>query len=129
MNKDLNYYMSLNYRIEVIEDKEEGGYTLHCPDLPGCITCADTIEQGFNMIADAKKCWITACIEDKRQIPEPKSIDNYSGRLEVKLPKSLHKTLTERSRQEGVSVNQYCLYLLSNGVNAPDNSTKSAMHQ
>ena len=25
--------MNLPYRVEVIEDKEEGGYALHCPEL------------------------------------------------------------------------------------------------
>jgi len=76
MIKDLDYYMSLNYRIEVIEDKEEGGYALHCPDLPGCITCTDTIEKGFDMIEDAKKCWISVCLEDGTPIPEPKILNN-----------------------------------------------------
>ena len=71
MVKDLDYYMRLNYRIEVISDKEEGGYALHCPELPGCITCAETLEHGFEMIEDAKKCWFSACLEDGMSIPEP----------------------------------------------------------
>jgi predicted RNase H-like HicB family nuclease len=117
MNKDLDYYMGLNYRIEFIEDKKEGGFTLHCPDLKGCITCAETLDQGFAMIEDAKKCWFTACLEDGISIPEPISLDEYSGQFKLRLPKSLHKTLAERSRQEGISMNQYCLYLLSSGTN------------
>jgi antitoxin HicB len=116
MNKDLDYYMNLNYRVEVIEDKEEGGYAISCPELKGCITCADTIQQGFEMIQDAKKCWFTACLEDGTPIPEPNDINEYSGQFELHIPKSLHRTLAERSRQEGISINQYCLYLLSNGV-------------
>jgi len=63
--------MGLSYRIEVIEDKEEGGYALSCPELNGCVTCADTIQKGVVMIEDAKKNWFTACIEDGIQIPEP----------------------------------------------------------
>lgn len=117
MNKDLNYYMGLNYKIEVVEDKEEGGYALSCPELKGCITCAESIEEGFKMIEDAKKCWFTACIEDRIPIPEPNDINEYSGQFKLRMPKSLHKTLAERSRQEGISMNQYCLYLLSSGAN------------
>jgi len=117
MNKDLNYYMSLNYKIEIIEDKEEGGYALRCPELRGCITCAETLEQGLEMIEDAKRCWFEACIEDNMQIPEPLQLDDYSGQFKLRIPKSLHKTLAERSRQEGISMNQYCLYLLSSGAN------------
>ena len=44
MSKNLDYYMSLPYRVEVIPDEEEGGFTLHCPDLNGCMTCAETLE-------------------------------------------------------------------------------------
>ena len=116
MKKDLNYYMGLSYKIEVIEDKEEGGFALHCPELPGCITCAESISKGFEMIEDAKKCWLEACLEDNIPIPEPNDFNNYSGQFKLRMPKSLHKTLAERSRQEGISMNQYCLYLLSSGA-------------
>ena len=116
--KDLNYYMSLKYKIEIMEAEEGGGYVLHCPELRGCVTCADTIEQGFEMIHDAKKCWFTACIEDGMPIPEPSDINKYSGQFKLRMPKSLHKALAERSQQEGISMNQYCLYLLSSGTNS-----------
>jgi predicted RNase H-like HicB family nuclease len=122
MEKDVTYYMGLNYRVEVIEDKKEGGYALSCPELKGCITCAETLEQAFEMIEDAKKTWFAACIEDGVAIPEPNSLENFSGQFKLRMPKSLHKTLMERARQEGISMNQYCLYLLSSGANVPCNT-------
>ena len=69
--KDLDYYMSLDYEIEIMEDEE--GYALRCPELPGCITCAETLEEGLIMIEDAKLCWLTASLEDNYPIPEPKN--------------------------------------------------------
>jgi predicted RNase H-like HicB family nuclease len=116
MVKDINYYMSLNYKIEIIEDKEEGGFAFHCPELPGCMTSADTLEDGYKMIQDAKQCWITACLEDGIEIPEPLNIGDYSGQLRLRMPRTLHRTLSERSKREGVSMNQLCIYLLSGGV-------------
>ena len=116
MSKDLNYYMSLPYRVEVVEDKEEGGYALHCPELSGCMTCADTIEQGFRMIEDAKREWFMVCLEDGITIPEPSRLEDYSGQFKLRLPKSLHRLLAQRSDEEGVSLNQYCVYLLSKGI-------------
>jgi len=113
MNRNLDYYMGLNYRIEIIKDEEEGGYALHCPELRGCITCADTIEKGFEMIEDAKRCWFQACIEDDVEIPLPGNAAKYSGQFKLRMPKSLHKYLAEKSQQEGISMNQYCVYLLS----------------
>lgn len=108
--------MDLPYRIEILEDKEEGGYTLHCPDLNGCVTCADTVEEGLRMLEDAKRCWFTACIEDGIAIPEPTRLEDYSGQFKLRLPKSLHKLLAQKSSEEGVSMNQYCVYLLSKGI-------------
>ena len=116
MNKDLNYYMSLPYRVEVVEDKEEGGFALRCPELPGCITCADSVEQGFNMLEDAKREWISACLEGGVMIPEPSRAEDYSGQFKLRLPKSLHRLLAQKSNEEGVSMNQYCVYLLSKGI-------------
>ena len=72
MKKDLDYYMSLDYEIKIVEDKKEGGYALSCPELNGCITCAGNLQHGYEMIEDAKRCWFTACLEDGIPIPEPK---------------------------------------------------------
>lgn len=113
MAKDLEYYMSLNYRVEVVRGENAGGYILHCPELKGCITSAETVEEGFKMIEDAKRCWFAACLEDGADISEPASLDDYSGQFKLRMPKSLHRELAEHSKQEGVSMNQYCLYLLS----------------
>ena len=115
-NKPIDYYLNLAYKIEIIEDKHEGGYTIHCPELPGCITCAETIEEGVKMIEDAKVAWFEACIEDGFLIPEPSNLEDYSGQFKLRIPKSLHRTLAEKSREEGISMNQYCLYLLSNST-------------
>lgn len=37
----------------------------------------------------------------------------YSGKISLRLPKSLHKDLASYAKQEGVSLNQYLLYKLS----------------
>lgn len=116
MNKDLTYYMSLPYRVEVIPEKDEGGFSLHCPELSGCVTCADTLEEGFRLLEDAKRSWFTACLSDGIPIPEPSRLDEFSGQFKLRMPRSLHQHLAQRSREEGVSMNQYCLYLLSKGV-------------
>ncbi|WP_042226876.1 toxin-antitoxin system HicB family antitoxin, partial [Paenibacillus popilliae] len=37
----------------------------------------------------------------------------YSGKFNVRIPKTLHRQLAEQSEREGVSLNQYVLYKLS----------------
>lgn len=40
-------------------------------------------------------------------------LEDYSGRLVLRIPRSLHKSLKEAAVQEGVSLNQYMLYKLA----------------
>ena len=116
MNKSLEYYMTLPYRVAYVEDKDEGGFVFYCPELKGCITCADSVEQGARLLEDAKRSWLEACLESNTPIPEPSQLEDYSGQFKLRLPKSLHKLLAERSSEEGISMNQYCVYLLSKGI-------------
>lgn len=92
---------------------EEGGYAVSCPELPGCISCGDTIEETMANIEDAKIAWLSAALEEGMAIPEPENLENYSGQFKIRMPKSLHKQLAEHSKKEGISMNQYCIYLLS----------------
>ena len=113
MMKTLNDYLSMAYRMEIVEDKDEGGYVVSFPELPGCITCGETIESAVKNAEDAKKEWLMAALEDGVEISEPDDIEKYSGQFKLRIPKSLHKSLSEHSKKEGISMNQYCLYLLS----------------
>lgn len=111
--RTLNDYLAMAYRMEIIEDKDEGGYVVSYPELPGCITCGDTIENAIKNAMDAKKEWLTAAVEDGIEISEPDNIEDYSGQFKLRIPRSLHKSLAEHSKREGISMNQYCVYLLS----------------
>lgn len=111
--KDLEYYLHLPYRIELYEDEVEGGYTVAIPELSGCLSCGETVEEAMANIRDAKRAWLEAALEDGIDIPEPARIEQYSGQFKLRLPKSLHKKLAERAKREGISLNQYCVYLLS----------------
>ena len=61
----------------------------------------------------AKKAWLEAALEEGIQIHEPDSLEAYSGQFKLRIPRSLHRLLAEHSQREGISMNQYCVYLLS----------------
>jgi antitoxin HicB len=69
MNKDLDYYMSLRYRIEL--SPEEDGWGALLPDLPGCVGGGDTISEALEMLDDAKRAWLTSALAHQDTIPEP----------------------------------------------------------
>lgn len=43
-------------------------------------------------------------------------MEDYSGKLNIRIPKSLHRILVEKAKEEKVSLNQYINYQLSRGV-------------
>ena len=111
--KTLDEYMAMPYRMEIIEDKDEGGFVASYPDLPGCITCGETAESAVANALDAKRQWLEAAIDSGIEIYKLDSLKDYSGQFKLRIPRSLHRTLAEHSRREGISMNQYCVYLLS----------------
>ena len=111
--KTLNDYIHLPYRIELIEDTEEGGFVASYPDLQGCISSGETEEKAIANVKEAKIEWLKSAIEDGYDIPLPSTDESYSGQFKLRMPKSLHRQLAENSKHEGISMNQYCLYLLA----------------
>lgn len=113
MMKTLNDYMAMSYRMEIVEDKDEGGFVVSYPDLPGCITCGETMEGAVANARDAKRAWLEAALEDGVEIYEPDSPENYSGQFKLRIPRSLHRSLADHSQRKEISMNQYCVYFLS----------------
>jgi antitoxin HicB len=108
----LEYYLNLQYPITLYPDPE-GGYVAQIKDLPGCLTQGETVEETMANINEARELWIETAYEAGDDIPLPRSDDSYSGKLLVRMPKSLHRRLAETAELEGISLNQYIVYLLS----------------
>ncbi|MCL5045721.1 MAG: type II toxin-antitoxin system HicB family antitoxin [Actinobacteria bacterium] len=99
----------------MVRSVPKGGYVVEIPDLPGCLTQGETLEEAMEMIQDAKKCWIETCIEFGRPVPEP-APEEYSGKLNIRMPKTLHKALSQKAKEENVSLNQYIIYHLARSI-------------
>lgn len=115
-SKNLDYYLGLPYKY-TIYPAEEGGYVIEIPELPGCISQGETVEEALAMIEDAKRGWLEVSLDQGVEIPEPtKSVEDYSGKFNVRVPKSLHKALVEKAKEENISLNQLILYHLSRSI-------------
>jgi antitoxin HicB len=117
MVKDLNYYAGLEYEIKLrkLTKEEGGGWFAEIPLLPGCMADGETVEEAIESLNDAKINWIETALELGRMIPEPNNED-FSGQLRVRMPKSLHRTLSQMAKEENVSLNQLIIYHLSKGI-------------
>ncbi len=103
----------LKYPIEVFWSEEDEGYIATMPDLPGCSAFGETEEEALHEVQEASQAWLKAAKKAKREIPIPSLDNHFSGKFVMRVPKRLHAELTRRAKMEGVSLNQYVLFLLS----------------
>ncbi len=54
--KNLEYYLSLPYKIEIIKDNGNNSCVAMCPELEGCLSSGWTIQEAAENLEDAKKC-------------------------------------------------------------------------
>jgi antitoxin HicB len=111
----LVYYLSLSYSVTLDPDPE-GGYVAHIKDLPGCFAQGETLEETMANIQEARELWIETAYEMGDPIPMPNNTVEYSGKLLLRMPKSLHRDLAKQAETEAVSLNQYISSLLSRSV-------------
>jgi predicted RNase H-like HicB family nuclease len=112
----------MHYPIKVFYSEEDEGFIAVIPDLPGCSAFGETEEEAIKEVKIAQELWIKTAKKEGRKIPRPSSEDIYSGKILARMPKSLHKALMEKAKDEGVSLNQLVVYLLSRGVEKRANS-------
>jgi antitoxin HicB len=103
------------YRKVISGDADEG-FRIDVPDLPGCSTGADTLEEAIAQLPEAMTGWLESMLLDGQPIPEPSPIQEYNGKVLVRMPKTLHRRLIERAEDEGVSANQLAVALLSHAL-------------
>ena len=59
------------YIFRAIFDYAEDGISIEFPDLPGCLSCADTDEEALYMAKDVLKGFLLCMEEENEDIPEP----------------------------------------------------------
>lgn len=111
----LEDYLALSYPVTLYPEAE-GGFTAEIKALPGCMTQGETVEEAYAMIEDARQGWLTVAFERGMDIPMPGTEQDYSGKFVLRVPRSLHRQLSEGAEREGSSLNSYVTALLAQQV-------------
>jgi antitoxin HicB len=111
-------YTSLPYHLTVVRDGEDKAkpWAASVEELPGCTSRGRTPEEALEGVRTAMTGWIEVALEEGREIPEPRSATSHSGRLLLRMPRTLHAELTRASEREGVSLNQFITDVLAGAV-------------
>jgi antitoxin HicB len=106
------------FSVRPLSREEGGGYLIEFPDLPGCMSDGETIEEAFRNGEGARLDWIAAMKEAGRPIPPPsvEPTETFSGKWQLRTPKSLHRRLAERAKHEGVSLNTLAVTMLAQSL-------------
>lgn len=115
--RNLDDLMELSYPIVIKELSEEegGGFIASIPELGGDAFIADgeTVLEAIKKLDEVKRGLFQHYIDNKISIPPPSSEESYSGKFVVRMPKYLHRQLAEDAASNGISLNNYCVSLLS----------------
>ena len=108
-------YMKLPYNYIIRPVHDESGDYFHASvlELDGCQSTGDTFDEALEGLHEAMEGWIETRIANGFAVPEPVDTEAYSGKFNLRIPKSLHFRLAAGAQREGVPLNQYALYKLS----------------
>jgi antitoxin HicB len=106
------------FTVRPLSADDGGGYLVEFPDLPGCMSDGATVAEAIANGMDAKAAWLAAMREAGRPIPAATTggTERYSGKWQLRTPRSLHRSLAERAQQDGVSLNTLAVALLAEGL-------------
>jgi len=119
--------LAMPWSREVAAD-EDGVFVASVPELEGCFADGDSVEEALANLRGVLREWLELAIDEGETIPEPRrqSAELYSGRFSVRVPRSLHRGLSEHAAAEGSSLNQLVAVLLAAGLRSNGRATAAS---
>ena len=104
----------------IIVPSEDGTFTAEMLEFPGCIAQGDSGNEALRNLEKTAKAWIEATLEEGRDVPHPCSGYDYSGKIALRIPSSIHRQAALIAEREGTSLNQYFLAAIASMNGASD---------
>lgn len=102
----------------VVVPDESGLFGAEITEFPGCLAVGDTAAEALANLESAAEGWLLGMIERNQPIPSPLEEPEYSGKLVLRLPRSLHEAATHEAGRDGVSLNTFIVMALARYVEA-----------
>jgi antitoxin HicB len=120
---------AFRYRILVEWSDEDQAFIARVPALPGCIAHGPTAEKAAHEAEVAAGLMLDVMNEDGKSAPPVDAVADYSGQLRLRLPRSLHETVSQLATAEGVSINTLMLSLIAEGCGRREAQAASTGHK
>ncbi|MBV8565277.1 MAG: toxin-antitoxin system HicB family antitoxin [Methylobacteriaceae bacterium] len=99
-------YLKRPYGRTVVPERD-GTFRAEIIEFPGCIATGDTASEALANLDRVAESWLEATLARGQHIPEPVENSPFSGKLVLRMPKSLHRKAAHIAAREGVSLNQF----------------------
>ncbi|MGJ4907994.1 type II toxin-antitoxin system HicB family antitoxin [Bradyrhizobium sp. HKCCYLS2033] len=107
------------YPAQVFYSDEDEGFIAVAPDLPGCSAFGETQTEALTELQTAIEVWLDAAQKAGNPVPSPSkpvSEPLPSGKVLVRMPRTLHQQLLDRAVYEHTSLNQLVIMMLSAAI-------------
>ena len=111
-------YLLQPYSRVVIPDSETKTFAAYIAEFPGCVAQGESLTDALTQLEEVAEEWVDASLRAGHKIPEPNGLNECSGKFALRLPRSLHREAAQISEREGVSLNQFFVSTIAQGVGA-----------
>ena len=102
----------------VVTPESDGSFHAEILEFPGCIAIGDEPAEALANLEEVAASWLEATIEKGQDVPEPQDASGFSGKLVLRLPKSLHRKAARQAALDNVSLNQFIVASVAEQVGA-----------
>jgi len=104
------------YNITIRRAVVEGGvlFEARVKELPDVVEYAESYDEAYDLAIDTIDATFAGFSDQGKEMPSPViPVDDCSGRVTLRMPKSLHNAISENANSEGVSLNHYIVSILA----------------
>ena len=105
--------MISHYERKVFYSVEDKSWIALAPELPGCSAFGKSPERALEELGTAIELWVDTAKNKKWRVPKPLASREAGGRILLRLPRELHQEYQSLATEEGISLNQYMLFVLA----------------
>lgn len=98
----------------------DGTYFAEIMEFPGCFAEGQTPNEAYTNLEQVAESWIEAALDQGQEIPAPFATHDFSGRIALRIPRSIHKQAAKFAEMDDTSLNQFFLTAIAARVGAEE---------
>ena len=126
MNRDrVEEILSRPYQKVLVRDAESGVITATIAEFPGCVAEGTSPSEAYDNLERIAHSWVESLVSRGLEVPLPKEERDYSGRIALRLPLSLHERAVQLAEEDGVSLNTFLVTAIAERVGVRQANSKA----